>query len=82
MEPMVDWREHIEMNAAVMGGKPVVRGTRITVEIVLDWLAAGWSEAEIYQNYPRLSPASLKAIFAFARERISEQLHAVTPEAA
>ena len=65
-----------------MGGKPIVRGTRITVEIVLDWLAAGWSEAELFDNYPRLTPDALRAIFAFARERVSEQLYAVTPEAA
>ena len=78
----MDWREHIETRKEVMGGKPVIRGTRITVEIILDWLAAGWSEQEIFDNYPRLTPEALKAIFAFAREIVADQLYAVTTKAA
>ena len=78
----MDWREYIETKPGVMGGKPVIRGTRITVEIVLDWLAAGWTEAELFENYPRLSADSLKAVFAFAREIVAEQLYAVAPKAA
>jgi len=78
----VDWREHIEMNPDVMGGKPVIKGTRITVEIVLDWLAAGWTAAEIFENYPRLTPDGLKAIFAFSREIVGEQLYDLAPKAA
>ncbi len=78
----MDWREHIEAVPDAMGGKPVIRGTRITVEILLDWLAAGWSEQELFENYPRLTPAGLKAVFAFAREIVAEQLYAVTRQAA
>ena len=78
----MDWREHIEFNPKVMGGKPVIRGTRITVEILLDWLAAGWSEQELFDNYPRLTPEALKAVFAFARSIVAEQLYAAVPEAA
>ena len=78
----MDWREHIEARRDVMGGKPVIKGTRITVEIILDWLAAGWSEQEIFENYPRLTPEALKAVFAFARHIVAEQLFAVIPEAA
>ena len=78
----MDWREHIESRKDVMGGKPVIRGTRITVEILLDWLAAGWSEQEIFENYPRLSRDDLKAVFAFAREVVADQLYAVVPKAA
>ena len=78
----MDWREHIESRNGVMGGKPVIRDTRITVEIVLDWLAAGWSEREIFENYPRLTPEALKAVFAFAREIVAEQLYTVDAKAA
>jgi len=78
----MDWREHIESRPDVMGGKPVFRGTRITVEIILDWLAAGWSEAEIFENYPRLTPEALRATYAFARELVHEQLFTVVPQAA
>ena len=78
----MNWRDHIHSDPDILGGKPVVKGTRISVEIILDWLAVGWSEAEIFENYPRLSPDALKAIFAFAREVVGEQLYAVVPKAA
>jgi uncharacterized protein (DUF433 family) len=78
----MNWRDYIETDPAVMGGKPVIRGTRITVEIILDWFVAGWTEAEIFENYPRLTAESLKAVFAFAREVVSEQLYEVVPKAA
>ena len=78
----MDWREHIEVNPEVMGGKPVIRGTRITVEIILDWLAAGWSEAELFENYPRLTPEGLKAVFALSREIMAQQHYDLVPRAA
>ena len=78
----MDWREHIHSDPDVMSGKPVIRGTRITVEIVLDWLAAGWSEAELFDNYPRLTAEGLKAVFAFSREVVSAQLYAPVRQAA
>lgn len=78
----MNWRDHIESDPKVMGGKPVIRGTRIPVEILLEWLAAGWSEADLFENYPRLTPEALKAVFAFAREIVADQLYAVVPKAA
>ncbi|WP_375382816.1 DUF433 domain-containing protein [uncultured Sphingomonas sp.] len=78
----MDWREHIHSDSEVMGGKPVIRGTRITVEIVLDWLVAGWSEAELFDNYPRLTADALKAVFAFPREIASAQLYSPVTQAA
>ena len=78
----MDWREHIEVRPDVMGGKPVIRDTRITVEIILDWLAAGWTEAELFENYPRLTPDALKAVFAFTREIVADQLYDLVPKAA
>lgn len=78
----MNWRDHIESDPKVMGGKPVIRGTRIPIEILLEWLAAGWSEADLFENYPRLTPEALKAVFAFAREIVADQLYAVVPKAA
>ena len=78
----MNWREHIHSDPDIMGGKPVIRGTRITVEILLEWLAAGWTEAELFENYPRLTAEALKAVFAFSREIVSEQLYSLAPKAA
>ena len=79
---MVNWRDHIETTPDVMGGKPVVRGTRVTVEILLELLTAGWSEDELLRNYPRVSPDALKAVYAFARDLVAGRFYSLTDRAA
>jgi uncharacterized protein (DUF433 family) len=59
--------DRIEVNPKVMVGKPVIRGTRITVEIILEKLAADISIEEILQDYPRLSREDVLAAIAYAR---------------
>ena len=68
----MDWRDHIESVPGRMMGKPVLKGTRLTVEIILDWLAAGWTDADLFENYPSLTPDGLRAIYAFAREMVHD----------
>jgi len=60
--------ERIEMNPEVMLGKPVIRGTRITVEILLEKIAAGISFEEILADYPRLLREDILAAVAYAAE--------------
>ncbi|MBS0472300.1 MAG: DUF433 domain-containing protein [Proteobacteria bacterium] len=60
--------ERIEVNPDVMVGKPVIKGTRITVEQVMRELADGMSHAEIMAAHPRLNEADLAAARAFADE--------------
>lgn len=62
----MDWRDRIEVNADVLVGKPVVRGTRIAVELILELLAAGESESELLSDYPRLTREDLLACLAYA----------------
>lgn len=64
----MNWEEHIHSDAEVLLGKPVVKGTRLSVEFLLGLLAAGWTEKQILDNYPTLTPQSLRAVFAFAAE--------------
>jgi uncharacterized protein (DUF433 family) len=64
----MDWRQHIEINPAVLVGKPVVRGTRVAVEFVLEMMAAGVSEQDVLANYPRLTPDAIRACMAYAAE--------------
>lgn len=68
-----NWRDYIHADPAVMVGKPVIRGTRLTVEFVLHLFAAGWSRDEIFENYPRLTEDSVRAVFAFAAESMLEE---------
>ncbi len=76
----MDWREYIHSDPEVLLGKPVVKGTRLSVEFILGLFAAGWTEKQVLDNYPTLTPQSLRAVFAFARECMREEaLFILTP---
>lgn len=62
----MDWRERIETNPEVLAGKPVVRGTRLAVELILELLAAGQTETDLLANYPRLAHEDLLACLSYA----------------
>ena len=62
----MNWRERIETNPEVLAGKPVVRGTRLAVELILELLAAGQTEADLLSNYPRLVHEDLLACLSYA----------------
>lgn len=60
----------ITIHPAICDGQPAVRDLRIAVWQVLDWLAAGYSEAELLVTYPELEPADFRACLAFAAQRL------------
>lgn len=62
---MAEWRELIERNPDVLAGTPVVRGTRVPVELVLVLIADGCSEADLLANYPTLSAEGIRACKAW-----------------
>ena len=62
----MNWQERIVADEAVLTGKPVVRGTRLAVEFIIDLLAQGWSETDILANYPRLSTDDIRACLRYA----------------
>lgn len=59
----MNWQNYIEVNENVLVGKPVVKGTRLSVEHIINLFASGWTEQQILDNYLRLSEDSLKAVF-------------------
>jgi uncharacterized protein (DUF433 family) len=67
------WRDRIELDPEVLVGKPVVRGTRLAVEFVLDMIASGVSEQEILSNYPRLTHEDILACVAYATEVLKSE---------
>lgn len=76
---MINWQERIEINPAILTGKPVIRGTRLAVEFIIELMAQGWSEAEILRNYPGLTPQDLKACLAYASAALkAEKVYPVT----
>jgi uncharacterized protein (DUF433 family) len=60
------WPERIIADPEILAGKPVIRGTRIAVELILELLAAGQSDSEILENYPGLTKADILACLAYA----------------
>jgi uncharacterized protein (DUF433 family) len=62
--------DRIVIDRSILVGKPVVRGTRLSVEFLLGIMAQGWPEAEILRNYPGLTRPDLLACLEYARERI------------
>jgi len=60
------WQERIIIDNSVLVGKPVVRGTRIAVEFIVDLMAQGWSETDILQNYPGLTHEDVQACLSYA----------------
>lgn len=77
----IDWREFIHSDPEVLVGKPVVKGTRLSVEFILGLFAGGWTEHQVLENYPTLTAESLQAVFAFATDCMREEsLYAIPSE--
>ena len=66
--------DRIEVNPAVLAGKPVIRGTRIPVEIVLRKLAEGATAADLLDAYPRLTREDIQAALQYAAESIAHEV--------
>lgn len=69
----MNWKDYIAADPEILAGKPVIKGTRIAVQLVLDRLADGWSEQDLYRSYPNLTPEALHAVFAFASEVLRDE---------
>lgn len=62
------WRDRIVIDSGILTGKPVIKGTRLAVDSIVDLLAQGWSEAEILRNYPGLTREDIQACLSYASE--------------
>ncbi len=60
--------DRITSNPAILGGKPIIRGTRISVAIVLEWMASGASRADILRDYPHLTTEDIEQALTYAAE--------------
>ncbi len=69
----MDWRERIVTDPDILVGKPTIKGTRLSVELILGWLAQGWTHEMLIENYPSLTPEDIRAALAFAAEMMREE---------
>ena len=68
----MDWRDHIDSDPNVIGGKPRVKGTRMGVAFLLRLFAAGWTHGQVLESYPHLTQEDLRAVFAFALDAAAD----------
>lgn len=73
--------ERIEIDPGVMMGKPVIRGTRITVELILRKMAEGESESELLEDYPHLAVEDIRAAVAYGAASVAHEEVVLLPEA-
>ena len=69
----MNWEERIEINPKVLVGKPVIRGTRLAVEFVVELLANGWSEPQIIENYTGITHEDISACLHYAAEMLKSE---------
>jgi uncharacterized protein (DUF433 family) len=69
----MNWKDYITTDPEVLAGKPAIKDTRLSVELILDRLADGWTQEDIFKSYPRLTPEALQAVFAFVSEVLKEE---------
>jgi uncharacterized protein (DUF433 family) len=75
----MEWQNYITADPAVLLGKPIIKGTRLAVEFVLELVAEGWSEPDMLRNYPGLTREQILACVAYAKDRLSEEKVFVIP---
>ena len=69
----MNWRERIIIDPAILTGKPVIRGTRLAVEFIIDLMAQGWSELDIMSNYPGLKHEDIQACLSYAGDMLRSE---------
>jgi len=68
-----DWKSRITIDPEILAGKPIIKGTRIPVELILDLLANGWTTEEILENYPQLKKEDITAALKYAAQVLKEE---------
>jgi uncharacterized protein (DUF433 family) len=64
----MDWHDRISVDPKVLVGKPVIKGTRIAVEFIMELLAEGWTHEQILRNYPHLTGEDIQAALHYVTE--------------
>ena len=68
-----EWKERITVDPGILAGKPIIKGTRIAVEFILDLLANGWTTENILKNYPQLKREDIFAVLKYATEILTQE---------
>lgn len=69
----MEWRDRIVLDPNVLTGKPVITGSRLAVEFIIELLANGWTEQELLTNYPGITRDDILACLAYASDVLHEE---------
>ncbi len=69
----MNWQERIGVDPGVLTGKPVIKGTRMAVEFLVELLAEGWTHEQILANYPHLAEEDIQASLHYAVEALKQE---------
>ena len=75
----MDWHDRIVVDPKILVGKPVIKGTRIAVEFVMDLLGRGWSKEQILEEYDHLTAEDIQACLAYASDVLKSERVYVLP---
>jgi uncharacterized protein (DUF433 family) len=78
----MDWKDRIVATPDTLVGKPRIKDTRISVELIIGWLANGWSFEQILESYPNITRDDILAALAFAAEMLHEEEYIAVHKAA
>ncbi len=78
----MDWRERITTEPDILMGKPTVKGTRISVELIVGWLAQGWTHEQLLESYPNITRDDILAALAFTTEMLRDEDYVAIHKAA
>lgn len=78
----MSWRDRIVSDPDILLGKPTIKGTRISVELILGWLAQGWTHDQLIEAYPHVSSEDILAALAFAAEMMRDEQYLAVHKAA
>ncbi|MGM0366307.1 MAG: DUF433 domain-containing protein [Actinomycetota bacterium] len=67
------WQERITFDTKIVAGKPIIKGTRLSVDFILDLIANDWSYEEIIKNYPQIDLQDIKACLEYASRLIKDE---------
>jgi uncharacterized protein (DUF433 family) len=69
----MNWKPRITLDPDILAGKPIIKGTRIAVEFVIDLLGRGWSVEQILREYDHLTPEDIQACLAYAGDMLKSE---------
>ena len=70
----MQWQEYIGADKNILLGKPVIKGTRISVELILELMSAGWTEQKILESYPNITNTHLLAVFSYLKDCMQQEM--------